>query len=131
MMSMNGGWKPLRILGKIVALAMIAAPLLAAAPAGQVISEVKADFDGDGRPDRAAIETTATGWRLVAVRAGKTTVLENEPGPPDGFYVKAAKPGMHGGKRVKLIPFEFGKEESGSQIIYWTGKTWARIQEGD
>ena len=92
---------------------------------------MRADFDGDGKVDRAAIETTASGWRLIATLKGRTSVLENEPGSPDGFYLKPAPPGRYGGVRVRRPAFEFGREESGAQIIYWTGKRWARIQQGD
>lgn len=121
----------MRLHANIVAGAVLAVFCAAAAPAPKVISEVKADFDGDGKADRAAIETTAQGWRLVVTRGGKTAVLENEPGSPDGFYVKPAKPGRYGAVRIRTNPFEFGKEESGAQIIYWNGKRWARVQQGD
>jgi hypothetical protein len=125
----------LRKKGKVLIGGAAVLWLIAAAPAPKVVSEVKADFNGDGKVDSAAIESTANGWRLVARMAGQgakgASVLENEPGAPDGFYVKATKPGRYGGVRVRNAAFEFGKEESGAQIIYWNGKRWSRIQQGD
>src|SRR5258706_5526228 len=96
--------------------ALMALALGAGAAWAGTVAELRGDFDGDGKPDRAAIETTAGGWRLVATAGGKTAILENQPGSPDGFYLKPAHPGRYGGVRVRHAAIEFGRDESGAQI---------------
>src|SRR5260370_41309040 len=85
-MSTTTGSKALRINGKMVAAASLF--LIAGVAAPRTVSEVRGDFDGDGKPDRAAIEATDLGWRLVVDVRGRRTGLGNPPGAPSGFYLK-------------------------------------------
>ncbi|HWA63077.1 MAG TPA: hypothetical protein VG939_16980 [Caulobacteraceae bacterium] len=120
----------MRAHGKIAAGAL-AALIWAPWAAASTFAEVRADFDGDGKADRMAIETTARGWRLVAEVGARRTVLEDQPGSPDGFYLKLKPAGRYGAVRVRHAAVDFGREEAGDQILYWTGRRWARVQLGD
>jgi hypothetical protein len=148
-MSTQMGPNALRANGKMAAGALIASLCLAAAPAPKVVAQVKADFNGDGRIDRAALESTGRNWRLVAYLDGlgaKGVIVIDKAANygPEGLYLETAKPGLYtplcelddASKcpkpiRVRFTAIDFSGEEGPSQVIYWDGQRFRTIQQGD
>jgi hypothetical protein len=138
----------LRGQGKALAAAALAGLLMAAAPASKVAAEVNGDFNGDGKVDRAALESARGSWRLVAYLAGLgpkgVFVIDRGRGGPEGLYLELAKPGRYTptceednprlcpkAVRVPFTSIDFSGEEGPSQVIYWDGKAFRKIQQGD
>jgi hypothetical protein len=123
--------------------------MLSAAPAwSQPTSRsARADFDGDGKMDTAAIEVGPRYFEVVVRLAGKRRyVVESGRAQDAGnLYLQAAPPGEYQDVcleeddfakcpppiKVRNSAIEFGAQESASSIIYWDGKRFRQVWTSD
>jgi hypothetical protein len=106
----------------------------------------RADFDGDGRMDQAAIEVGPRYFEVAVRLAGKGryVVESGRAQDAENLYLQAAPPGVYQDVcldeddiakcppvTVKHSAIEFGAQESASSIIYWDGKRFKQLWTSD
>src|SRR5260221_2404614 len=146
-MSTWSGAKPLPKKGKVLIGGAFALLLIAAAPAPKIVASLKGDFNGDGKVDRATIETSGGNFRLMARLAGLgpkgVFTIDKGQGGGEGLYLAPSKPGLYtplceeddqrkcrGPIRVRYPAINFSGAEGASQEFTWDGKALKTIQQG-
>lgn len=107
--------------------------------------EIRGDFDGDGRSDRAVLVQNKAGQKGIEVRfaGGKTALLgagvEVGSGGDDFNWMDAWRLHQGGisagdgrpGPRPKGDSLSVEKSDSASGILYWNGRRFEWAQQGD
>lgn len=101
------------------------------------------DFDGDNRPDLAAVVTDSTrvNYQLIIISdidSSKKISYWKEDILEDAAISTAPKGKIEGTVNEKIMKIDLKSEaihveyfEKASFIIYWNGKSFKRIQQGD